>query len=29
MNRIDLKFNELKDKKEKALITFITAEILI
>ncbi|HCW03176.1 MAG TPA: tryptophan synthase subunit alpha [Clostridium sp.] len=25
MNRIDLKFNELKDKKEKALITFITA----
>jgi tryptophan synthase alpha chain len=25
MNRIDLKFNELKEKKEKALITFITA----
>jgi tryptophan synthase alpha chain len=25
MNRIDLKFNELKEKNEKALITFITA----
>ncbi|NLZ49456.1 MAG: tryptophan synthase subunit alpha [Clostridiales bacterium] len=25
MNRIDFKFNELKEKKEKALITFITA----